>query len=47
MAAYASEFFPPNFAHWQMYVEEMLVTLQIGLWGTALAVLTAIPMGPD
>jgi phosphonate transport system permease protein len=45
MAAYASEFFPPNFANWQMYVEEMVVTLQIGLWGTALAVLTAIPLG--
>ena len=45
MASYASEFFPPNFAHWPMYVEEMLVTLQIGLWGTALAVLTAIPLG--
>jgi len=44
MATYASEFFPPNFANWQMYVEEMLVTLQIGLWGTALAVLTAIPL---
>jgi phosphonate transport system permease protein len=45
MATYASEFFPPNFANWQMYVEEMVVTLQIGLWGTALAVLTAIPLG--
>jgi len=29
MATYASEFFPPNFAHWEMYVQEMLVTLQI------------------
>ncbi len=45
MAAYASEFFPPNFASWQMYVQEMLVTLQIAVWGTALAVLTAIPLG--
>ncbi len=44
MASYASEFFPPNFAQWQMYVDEMVVTLQIGLWGTALAVLTAIPL---
>jgi phosphonate transport system permease protein len=45
MAAYASEFFPPNFAQWQMYVQEMVVTLQIAVWGTALAVLTAIPLG--
>lgn len=44
MATYASEFFPPNFAQWQSYVEEMLVTLQIAVWGTALAVLTAIPL---
>ena len=45
MAKYAAEFFPPNFSQWRMYVEEMFVTLQIALWGTALAVITAIPMG--
>lgn len=45
MATYAGEFFPPNFANWQMYVQEMVVTLQIAVWGTALAVLTAIPLG--
>ncbi|QHE83524.1 phosphonate ABC transporter, permease protein PhnE [Hydrogenophaga sp. BPS33] len=44
MATYASEFFPPNFADWRIYVHEMLVTLQIALWGTALAVVTAIPL---
>lgn len=45
MAAYAGEFFPPNFSEWRMYVQEMVVTLQIALWGTALAVLTAVPLG--
>ncbi len=45
MAAYAREFFPPNFTHWQIYVREMVVTLQIAVWGTALAVLTAVPLG--
>ncbi len=45
MAQYASEFFPPNFADWKMYVQEMLVTLQIAVWGTALAVVSAIPLG--
>ena len=45
MAKYAAEFFPPNFSQWRMYVDEMLVTLQIAIWGTALAVITAIPMG--
>lgn len=45
MKTYAVEFFPPNFGHWRMYLDEMLVTLQIAMWGTALAVVTAIPMG--
>ncbi len=45
MAIYAAGFFPPNFADWRMYVEEMVVTLQIALWGTALAVVTAVPLG--
>jgi len=45
MKSYATEFFPPNFSHWKFYLEEMLVTLQIALWGTFLAVLTAIPLG--
>jgi len=45
MTSYASEFFPPKFNHWKLYFEEMLVTLEIALWGTFLAVLTAIPFG--
>ncbi len=44
MATYAAEFFPPNFSQWRMYVAEMVITLQIALWGTALAVVTAVPM---
>jgi phosphonate transport system permease protein len=44
MAIYAAEFFPPNFSQWRMYVGEMVITLQIALWGTALAVVTAVPM---
>lgn len=44
MATYAGEFFPPNFSQWKFFLEEMLITIQIALWGTALAVLTAIPM---
>src|SRR5215510_13412126 len=45
MAKYASGFFPPNFHEWRVYVSEMLVTLEIALWGTALAVACAIPFG--
>ena len=44
MATYAAEFFPPDFTQWRVHVQEMLVTLQIALWGTALAVATAVPM---
>ena len=44
MATYAADFFPPNFSQWRLFIEEMLVTLQIALWGTTLAVITAIPM---
>ncbi|MBV8030585.1 MAG: phosphonate ABC transporter, permease protein PhnE [Betaproteobacteria bacterium] len=45
MAQYASGFFPPNFREWRTYVGEMLVTLEIALWGTALAVVCAVPFG--
>lgn len=45
MATYAAGFFPPNFHDWRAYVEEMLVTLQIAVWGTALAVVCAVPFG--
>ena len=44
MATYAAEFFPPNFTQWRMYLQEMVVTLQIALWGTALAVVSAVPL---
>jgi phosphonate transport system permease protein len=44
MRTYAAEFFPPNFSQWRVFVEEMVITLQIALWGTALAVVTAVPM---
>jgi phosphonate transport system permease protein len=42
---YASDFFPPDFRDWRIYVREMVVTLHIALWGTLLAVLAAVPMG--
>jgi len=45
MAQYASSFFPPNFREWRVYVQELLVTLEIALWGTALAVVCAVPCG--
>jgi phosphonate transport system permease protein len=44
MAEYAADFFPPDFRQWRLYVSEMVITLQIALWGTALALITAVPL---
>lgn len=41
----ASDFFPPDFTDWRLYVQEMTTTLQVAVWGTVLAVLCAIPLG--
>jgi phosphonate transport system permease protein len=45
MATYAASFFPPDFHEWRIYLDELLVTLQIALWGTVLAVVCAVPLG--
>ena len=45
IATLASDFFPPDFAQWRYYLEEILNTLQIAIWGTVLAVIFAIPFG--
>ena len=45
MSTYAASFFPPDFTDWRIYLQELLVTLQIALWGTVLAVICAVPLG--
>ncbi|TJZ65440.1 phosphonate ABC transporter, permease protein PhnE [Chitiniphilus eburneus] len=45
MAQFAGDFFPPSFRDWRIYLSEMIVTLQIALWGTVLAVICAVPLG--
>lgn len=45
MATFAADFFPPNFDSFDLYLEEMLITIQIAVWGTVLAVIMAIPLG--
>ncbi|KQO83893.1 phosphonate ABC transporter permease [Rhizobium sp. Leaf262] len=45
MATYAKDFLKPDFSTWQYYLEEMIVTVQIAVWGTFLAVLLSIPFG--
>ncbi|MEE4576059.1 phosphonate ABC transporter, permease protein PhnE [Pseudomonas alliivorans] len=45
MATFASDFFPPDFREWRSYLKEMLVTIQIAVWGTVLAIVCSIPLG--
>lgn len=45
MAIFAKGFFPPNFHDWPTFLHEMIVTVQIAIWGTVLAVVCAVPFG--
>jgi phosphonate transport system permease protein len=44
MAQYASDFFPPAFGEWRYYLSELVITLQIALWGTVLAIVGSVPL---
>ena len=43
MAQFGAAFLKPNFHDWDHYLNDMIVTVQIAIWGTALAVLFGIP----
>jgi phosphonate transport system permease protein len=43
MGAFGSEFLHPNFHDWDDYLADMIMTVQIALWGTTLAVIVGIP----
>ena len=45
MVEYLSGFTQPDFRYWRSYFSEMVVTVQIAVWGTFLAVLLGIPFG--
>jgi phosphonate transport system permease protein len=45
MKEFAHEFFPPDFHDWRVYLVEMLNTVYMALWGTALAIVCAVPLG--
>lgn len=38
-------FLPPDFTMWSIYVEQMVITMHMAIWGTLLALLTANPFG--
>jgi phosphonate transport system permease protein len=44
MAQYAQGFFPPDFSEWRLYLSELVVTLQIAVWGTVLAIACSVPL---
>jgi phosphonate transport system permease protein len=43
MAEFGEAFLHPNFHDWDYYLEAMIVTIQIAIWGTALAVVFGAP----
>lgn len=45
MVEYASGFLSPDFRAWRFYLAQMVVTIQIAVWGTTLAVVAAVPFG--
>ena len=45
IAEFAADFFPPDFKDLRFYLEEMLITLHIAVWGTVLAIIFSIPFG--
>ena len=45
MREYGAQFLRPDFSQWRTYVAQMWLTVQMALWGTALAVVIAIPCG--
>ncbi|HET9687469.1 MAG TPA: phosphonate ABC transporter, permease protein PhnE [Pseudolabrys sp.] len=43
MAEFGRAFLRPDFHDWDIYLSDMVVTIQIAIWGTALAVVFGIP----
>ncbi|GDY25591.1 phosphonate ABC transporter permease [Agarivorans sp. Toyoura001] len=45
MTELASDFFPPDFSDLNYYLEEMLITLHIAIWGTIFSIFLSVPFG--
>jgi ABC-type phosphate/phosphonate transport system permease subunit len=43
MAQFAKGFLSPNFRDWDIYLGDMIVTVQIAVWGTFLSIIFGIP----
>lgn len=44
MAEYISRYFPPDFSDWSFYLEDIIETVAMGVWGTLLAAVFAAPL---
>jgi phosphonate transport system permease protein len=45
MREFVQEFLRPDFSLVQTYIEQMWLTIEMALWGTALAMVVAVPLG--
>ena len=44
MVEYTQSYFPPDFSYWKTYLDDTLITISMGIWGTLLAAIAAIPL---
>lgn len=44
MSEYISRYFPPDFSNWQLYLQDTIETIAMGLWGTLLAAILGVPL---
>ena len=44
MAEYGSRYFPPDFTDWRYYLSDIIETVAMGIWGTLLAAVFAVPL---
>lgn len=44
MNTYLASYFPPDFTYWRTYLADTLITISMGVWGTLLAAIVAVPL---
>lgn len=44
MVEYLKSYFPPDFSYWDTYLEDTIITVSMGIWGTLLAAIAGVPL---
>ncbi|MBE9079677.1 phosphonate ABC transporter, permease protein PhnE [Romeria aff. gracilis LEGE 07310] len=44
MSEYIGRYFPPDFSDWRFYLQDIVETVGMGIWGTLLAAIVAVPL---